>query len=90
MKHLIIIMFALLMLTAAAPEVTFLTPVGTSEFCDGFADGFTAGWQDVKGQFAIAPPTPVCPVAGVGQENYKGGYNAGFKAGRKKANPKDE
>jgi len=56
-----------------------------TEFCEGFDDGFCEGYKDVKGQFVVCPVPPVCPVPGVGLDNYKGGYNTGFKAGQKKA-----
>ena len=53
-----------------------------TEFCSGWADGFDAGYKDVKGQFSVPPATPVCPVPMAGQEPYKYGYNQGFKKGR--------
>lgn len=57
----------------------------TSDFCDGWEDGYCEGWKDVKGQLAICPITPICPMAPYDQNTYKGGYNMGFKAGMKKA-----
>jgi hypothetical protein len=57
-----------------------------TEFCKGFDEGFCEGFKDVKGQFVVCPVTPVCPVPQVNQDTYKGGYNAGFKAGSNKAN----
>jgi hypothetical protein len=56
-----------------------------SDFKDGFSDGYCEGWKDVKGQMAICPITPVAPIPKINQNTYKGGYNAGFKKGRKKA-----
>jgi hypothetical protein len=56
-----------------------------SDFCDGWEDGYCEGWRDVKGQLAICPITPVCPIPKIGTDTYKGGYNRGFKAGSKKA-----
>jgi hypothetical protein len=58
---------------------------GNTDFCDGWEDGYCEGWKDVKGQFAICPITPICPIAEIGQDTYKGGYNRGFKAGSKAA-----
>lgn len=56
-----------------------------TDYCDGWKDGYCEGWKDVKGQFAVCPVTPVCPVAEVGKNTYKGGYNRGFKKGMKDA-----
>ena len=56
-----------------------------TEFCEGWEDGYCEGWKDVKGQFSICPVTPICPIPPIGKDNYKGGYNEGFKAGMKKA-----
>lgn len=57
-----------------------------TEFCKGFDEGYCEGYKDVKGQFVVCPVVPVCPVPEVGLDTYKGGYNAGFKAGSNKAN----
>lgn len=56
-----------------------------SDFCDGWEDGYCEGWKDVKGQYAICPITPICPIPEIGQDTYKGGYNRGFKAGSRAA-----
>ncbi|WP_417859149.1 hypothetical protein [Xanthomarina gelatinilytica] len=56
-----------------------------SDYCDGWEDGYCEGWKDVKGQYAVCPVAPVCPVPEVGKDGYKGGYNRGFKAGMKAA-----
>lgn len=56
-----------------------------TEFCKGWEEGYCEGWKDVKGQFSICPVTPICPIPPIGKDNYKGGYNEGFKAGMKKA-----
>jgi hypothetical protein len=61
-------------------EVTY-----KSDFCKGWEEGYCEGWKDVKGQYAICPITPICPIPEIGQDTFKGGYNRGFKAGRKKA-----
>lgn len=56
------------------------------EYKSGWIDGHCEGWKDVKGQFAICPVAPVCPVSEIEcSEGYKCGYNRGFKAGRKAA-----
>ncbi len=59
--------------------------VGTSDFCKGWEDGYCEGWKDVKGQYAICPITPICPIPEIGQDSYRGGYNRGFKAGSRAA-----
>jgi hypothetical protein len=56
-----------------------------SEFCEGWEEGYCEGWKDVKGQYAICPITPICPIPEIGQDNYRGGYNRGFKAGTRAA-----
>lgn len=57
-----------------------------TDYCDGWEDGYCEGWKDVKGQHAICPITPICPIAKIEcSEGYKCGYNRGFKAGMKAA-----
>lgn len=57
-----------------------------SDYCDGWEDGYCEGWKDVKGQFAICPIAPICPIAEIDcSEGYRCGYNRGFKAGMKAA-----
>jgi hypothetical protein len=62
-----------------------ISTVYKSEFCEGWEDGYCEGWKDVKGQYAICPITPICPIPEIGQDNYRGGYNRGFKAGSRAA-----
>jgi len=62
-----------------------ISTVYKSEFCEGWEDGYCEGWKDVKGQYAICPITPICPIHEIGQDNYRGGYNRGFKAGSRAA-----
>lgn len=56
-----------------------------SDYCDGWKDGYCEGWKDVKGQYAICPITPICPIPEIGKDRYKDGYNRGFKAGSRAA-----
>ena len=57
-----------------------------SDYCDGWKDGYVEGWKDVKGQFALEPLVPLCPLAKLEcNEGYRCGYNRGFKAGMKAA-----
>ena len=56
-----------------------------SDYCSGFEEGYCEGYKDVKGEFAICPITPICPIPAIGKDSYRGGYNKGFKMGMKKA-----
>lgn len=76
MKKLVLIAFVFFV------SVSFSTL--ETDFCQGFKDGFCEGYKDVKGSYYVCPVAPVCPVPGVGQDTYRGGYNTGFKAGMKK------
>lgn len=59
----------------------------TSDYCEGWEDGYCEGWKDVKGQYAICPITPICPLSKLDcSEGYRCGYNRGFKAGMRAAN----
>jgi hypothetical protein len=57
-----------------------------SDYEDGWEDGYCEGWKDVKGQFAICPIAPICPIPEIKcSEGYRCGYNRGFKAGMRAA-----
>ena len=57
-----------------------------TDYCDGWDEGYCEGWKDVKGQYAICPIIPICPIAKTEcSEGYKCGYNRGFKEGMKAA-----
>ena len=56
-----------------------------SDYCDGWEEGYCEGWKDVKGEFAICPITPICPIPEIGKDDFRGGYNRAFKAGMKAA-----
>ena len=79
----------LAVLTAFSPEKnvesTKIESIAASDFCEGWEDGYCEGWKDVKGQYAICPITPICPIPEIGQDSYRGGYNRGFKAGMRAA-----
>jgi hypothetical protein len=60
-------------------RITFIS--SSDKYCEGWEDGYCEGWKDVKGQFAICPIAPICPIAEIGKDRYKDGYNRGFKAG---------
>jgi len=55
-------------------------------YCDGWEDGYCEGWRDIKGELAICPITPICPIELMScPSTYNCGYNRGFLAGRAKA-----
>ena len=57
-----------------------------SDYEEGWEDGYCEGWKDVKGQMALCPLTPLCPLPELEcSEGYKCGYNRGFKAGMRAA-----
>ena len=70
----------------AFASLSFTLPTDTaSDFCQGWEDGYCEGWKDVRGQLAGCPYPPGCPWVPQHLDNYKGGYNQGFKRGRKDA-----
>lgn len=85
MKKLLFISILLLgsiTLTSITDEIT-PTTITSSDYQDGWKDGYCEGWKDVKGPYAVCPVTPVCPVPQVScYEGFKCGYNRGFKKGR--------
>jgi len=67
-------------------ELTTVEVSNTSDYCKGWAEGYCEGWKDVKGQFAICPITPLCPLPKLEcYEGFRCGYNRGFLAGRRAA-----
>jgi hypothetical protein len=59
-----------------------IVSISQSSFCDGWREGYKEG--SCYGKVGCVPPVPpVCPVPQVGQDTYRGGYNAGFIEGRK-------
>ena len=57
-----------------------------SDFCQGWSNGYCAGWKYVKGQFSVCPVTPVCPLSSAGCNTYSCGYGEGFNRGMNDAN----
>ncbi|MEX0995938.1 MAG: hypothetical protein WDZ45_02680 [Flavobacteriaceae bacterium] len=68
-----------------ALEINVVEETSFSDYCDGWEAGYCEGWKDVKGSFALCPLTPLCPLAELGKNSYRDGYNRGFKAGMRKA-----
>lgn len=50
-------------------------------FNDGWKVGWKAGWKQVNGQYSYPPYAPFPPFPEFGQNDFQGGYNAGFLAG---------
>ena len=73
--------------TSIFSETTSAEETYKTEFCEGFEDGHCEGWRDVKGQYALCPLTPLCPLPKLGQssDSYRDGYNTGFKRGMRDA-----
>lgn len=55
-------------------------------FCDGYEDGYKEGWCYEQGFGCMEPMAPMCPMARMGEDTYKDGYNRGFSDGKKKRN----
>ena len=51
-------------------------------YCEGWDLGYCEGWQSIKGQLAMCPMTPICPIPEVLENEYNDGYNRGFLKGR--------
>ena len=90
MRKLLIISTIIL---SVALSYSFVKPIKTiitinnsyTDYQEGWKDGYCEGYKYVKGQYVICPIAPIAPVARVGENTYKGGYNRGFVAGKKKA-----
>lgn len=63
--------------------LTVFTSYSQTEFCKGWADGFKEGYcYGIYG--CVAPYPPPCAIPNIGNDNYRGGYNQGFVAGKNK------
>lgn len=81
----VLVVFALTIRSNSSALSSFQQTHVEKTYCDGWEDGYCEGWKDVKGELAICPVTPVCPIPEVDKTRYQDGYNRGFKAGTKKA-----
>jgi hypothetical protein len=64
-------------LLALVPALCF----GGQAFDDGWKCGWDAGWKEVRGSYSYPPLAPYAPYPRWDQEDdFKGGYNAGFLA----------
>jgi hypothetical protein len=81
-------LFSLLLL-CSYPAMTSMTTTGhekvSSEFEDGWKEGYCEGWKYVCGPGCTCPSIPNAPSPLSGMDRYKDGYNAGFTAGSKAA-----
>lgn len=92
MKNLFFIatLISVLTITTALKPIEIIYPVANEvfladDYCAGWEDGYCEGWKDVKGAMSLCPITPLCPLAELGRDKYKDGYNRGFKAGYRAA-----
>ena len=92
MKKLVLVSFLvfgtafLMSFTGNLNEKEKIEITNQSDYEEGWEDGYCEGWKDVKGQMALCPLTPLCPLPELEcSEGYKCGYNRGFKAGMKAA-----
>ena len=76
---------SLVSFTKTAEQKSNIEIIKVTDYCDGWEEGYCEGWKDVKGKYAICPIAPICPIAEIGKDDYRGGYNRGFKAGIKAA-----
>lgn len=71
-------------LTAFRPannvESTKIETSITSDFCDGWEDGY----QEALDGCLKVGVTPVCPVSPVGKDSYEHGYGMGYAKAQKK------
>lgn len=73
MKKLVFILIASILIFTA-------TTVLASAFCNGWEDGYIAGYC-YKQHTCLRPTVPLCPLSGIGENTYQHGYNRGFLAG---------
>jgi len=78
-KLLTILVLALILTSFTAPE--------SSPFCAGWEDGHCAGYRSIKGDFALCPIAPLCPLPPMGcdYDDYRCGFTAGVLAGARAA-----
>jgi len=77
------------LLTAIAITVSLssFAPAPWSAFCNGWDAGYCAGWRTVKGEYAMCPLSPLCPVPPMGctYNDYRCGFTVGVLAGERAA-----
>lgn len=50
-------------------------------YCDGWEDGYAEGYCYNEDYGCLAPIAPLCPIPKINRNQYKDGYNRGFKQG---------
>ena len=68
-----------ILIVVALCLVAWTTDVGTN-FCDGWEDGYKAGWCYQQGPGCYEPYVPYCPYPNYKEssDSYEDGYNRGF------------
>jgi hypothetical protein len=63
------------------------TPASNTPFCKGWEHGHCSGWKSVKGEYAICPIAPICPIPPLecAYADYRCGFTLGVLAGAKAA-----
>lgn len=88
MKKLNIILLVLFLSFSSFSDIKY-SPTGVekmyTEYCDGYANGYVAGFLYIKGDWHPAPLLPPCPMQRIGETTYKHGYNRGFMDGSRAA-----
>lgn len=70
--------------TNEVPVVPNKSLLVSSNYCDGYKQGYKDGWC-YRDRFGCIPPIPpICPIPRVGEHSsdYKAGYQRGFVAGK--------
>lgn len=83
MKKLILFSLLSILLVdyhAECKNATITTEI-QSAYCDGWADGYVAGYCYNESNGCIKPMVPMCPMAEIGKNTYQDGYNRGFLRG---------
>lgn len=81
-----------LVLFLALAPVTAMTiandPTPATAFCDGWDNGYYAGWCYDDPYGCLAPMAPPCPYPEYDRDSYQDGYNRGLLKGMSdKQNP---
>ncbi len=88
MKKIVFILVLFFTLSSIAASDTVYSVKGVvidtkveNTYCKGFKEGYEDGYC-YKDFSCIPPIAPLCPIKGINEENnYKGGYQRGFKIG---------
>ncbi len=89
MKNLLLVLISMSFISILT--VNIINPITLTEkvannannFCEGWSDGYKEGYCYEKGYGCLSPLVPLCPLARIGEDTYKGGYNRGFIQGKR-------